>query len=266
MRMSSIDSWRYIISKIRPQELLSLLEIGLITLTTDSEEWDSQDWLADARNLINWSNSIESQAPLLILVRHSHRVAIRTLQEMSETGITSLGEAMAIEFGRRLPTGRHVEIHHSFIPRCEQTAQRIAEGIKHSGGKVRCVQPFDLLLGPIVSDMEIWEKVGDDGTGVARFVASWERGEFGDGIEPFMDFSKRLTIGTLEKLKAAKPSSLYIYVTHDLFLMGARKTILKEEAHIDQRPPYLGGFALSMVQKQTVLFEARTAETFDLVD
>lgn len=229
-------------------------------LTSNLDEWDTQDWLVDARNLTAWSNSIAEKGPLMLLVRHSHRVAIRSLNEMSQTGITSLGEAMAGEFGRRLPTSRSVRIFHSPIPRCKQTAEEIAEGIRQNGGNVQSVKPLFLLLGPIVTDTQLWEKVGDDGVGVASFVTSWGRGELGDGIEPFEEFTNRVTNGTVDILRASEPGLMHILVTHDLFLMGARKTFMKEEARDDQRPPYLGGFGLSLIKNQVFVFDARTAE------
>jgi broad specificity phosphatase PhoE len=185
---------------------------------------------------------------------------------MSETGITTLGEAMAFEFGKRLPTRKLVEIHHSPIPRCEQTAKEIARGIRQEGGKVQSVKSNNLLLGPMVNDMQIWNEVGEDGVRVASFVTSWERSEFGDGIEPFEEFSKRLIGGTLNRLRSMTLGSLQIYVTHDLFLMGARRTFVSEEPHIDQRPPYLGGYGLSISGNKVVFYEAKTAETFDLGD
>jgi broad specificity phosphatase PhoE len=236
------------------------LETGRIILTNKLDEWDTQDWLVGARNLIGWSNSIETHVPLMLLVRHSHRVAIRTLSEMAETGITTLGEAMAVEFGRRLPANRPVKILHSPIPRCKQTAEVIANGIRQKEGNVQSVKHSDLLLGPLVTDPSIWEKVGDDGVGVASFVTSWSRGELGEGIEPFVEFAERLTNGTVEILERSDPSLMYIYVTHDLFLMSARKTFLKEEARIGQRPPYLGGFGLSFIQDQIFVYEAQKAE------
>ncbi|MHA2141904.1 MAG: histidine phosphatase family protein [Candidatus Thorarchaeota archaeon] len=223
-------------------------------------EWDTHDWLVDARNLTNWSNSIEGQDPFMLLVRHSHRESISTLKEMSETGITTLGEAMAREFGRRLPTNRSVRILHSPIPRCKQTAEEIASGIRQKSGNVQSVNPFYLLLGPVVIDAQVWEKVGNDGAGVGSFVTSWARGEY-DGIEPFEEFSRRLVSGTVDKLISSDPGLMYIYVTHDLLLMGARKIFLNEEAHNDQRPPYLGGFGLSFNHSQVFVHEARTAET-----
>jgi hypothetical protein len=125
-------------------------------------EWNSQTWLADARNLIDWSHSVNADLPLMILVRHSHRETIRTLREMSETGITPLGEYLAKEFGRRLNAGRITEIHHSSVPRCEQTANEIAKGIRQRGGEVQYVKPSDLLVGPKVTNMNLWEQVGDD--------------------------------------------------------------------------------------------------------
>ncbi|MFW9913070.1 MAG: histidine phosphatase family protein [Candidatus Thorarchaeota archaeon] len=231
-----------------------------------NNEWNSQKWLADASNLIDWSHSVNADLPLMILVRHSHRETIHTLMEMSETGITPLGEYLAKEFGRRLNAGRITEIHHSSVPRCEQTANEIANGIREMGGKVQYVKPSHLLVGPKVTNMSLWEKVGDDGIGVHTFVMSWERGELGDGIEPFIDFSGRLKRGIFKWFKTAGRNSLHICVTHDLFLMAAQKSFLREEAHQSQRPPYLGGCGLAMMEEKAIFYDARTKMTFELAD
>jgi broad specificity phosphatase PhoE len=125
---------------------------------------------------------------------------------MAETDITKLGEAMALEFGLRLPERKQVQILHSPIPRCKQTANEIADGVKQRGVNDLSVISDDFLLGPIITDMQIWNDVGEDGVRVAEFIASWERDELGSGIEPFKEFSKRIAKGTLNKLESIEPT------------------------------------------------------------
>ncbi len=229
-------------------------------MTEVDKNWRSLDWLKNARNLLSWLASIKSNSPLLLAIRHSHREAIRTFDEMAETGITELGHEMAREFGKRIPIELDIQILHSFIPRCRQTAESIAEGFRDVGGTVKRVKSFDLLIGPRVIDLELWNRVGDDGVGVASFVNDWTDGLFPEGgIEPFGEFEKRLVKGTIGTLRGTEPGLLYVYVTHDLFLVIAKTTYLRLRVTDDDRPPYLGGFGLLTDSEQIVFYEKGVA-------
>ncbi|MHA2378209.1 MAG: histidine phosphatase family protein [Candidatus Thorarchaeota archaeon] len=225
-------------------------------MSGSEEKWQKQDWLSDARELISWLNSRTLANPILLAVRHSHRKPVRTLDEMAKRRITDLGHEMAREFGRRLPVDRRVLILHSHIPRCRETAEDFANGIRDAGGKMRQLEDLALLVGPRVHDVEIWSNVGVDGVGVAKFVNDWADGFFDESrIERFESFEKRLMEGTIGTLIAAQQGDLYIYVTHDVFLLGGRRTYLNRAVVDADRPPYLGGWGLSRESGGIRLFE-----------
>lgn len=210
------------------------------------QKWQKQEWLSDARELTNWANSQSLAYPILLAVRHSHRESVRTLDEMVDRRITDLGREMGREFGRRLPVDRRVVIRHSRIRRCRETAQDLADGIREMGVKIRQLEELDILMGPHVGDPEVWSNVGVDGIEVAKFVNDYADGRFHeDRIERFESYRKRLIEGTIGALIAAQPGDMYIYVTHDAFLLMAKRAYLSSAVVDADRPPYLGGWGLS---------------------
>jgi len=225
-------------------------------LDRSEEKWQKQEWLTDARQLTSWANSQNLAHPILLAVRHSHRESVRTLDEMVDRRITDLGHEMAREFGRRLPVERRVVIRHSEIRRCRETAEDFADGIREMGGKIRQLEGLGMLVGPRVQDAEIWSNVGVDGIDVAKFVNDYADGHYDESrIERFESYGKRVIEGTIGTLIAAQPGDLYIYVTHDAFLLMAKRAYLGRAVVDADRPPYLGGWSLSRGSEGLRLFE-----------
>lgn len=220
------------------------------------EKWQKQQWLSDARQLTRWASSQPLTHPILLAVRHSHRESVRTLDEMVDRRITDLGHEMGREFGRRLPVDRRVVIRHSEIRRCRETAEDFADGIREMGGKIRQLEPLGILVGPRVQDAEIWSNVGVDGIEVAKFVNDYADGRYDESrIERFESYRKRVIEDTIGTLIAAQPGDLYIYVTHDAFLLTAKRAYLSRAVVDADSPPYLGGWGLSRESGGLQLFE-----------
>ena len=229
------------------------------------ENWHRQKWLSDARRLIIWVNSRPLAHPILLAVRHSHREPVKTLDEMVDRRITELGHEMSKEFGRRLPIGRRVIIRHSRIQRCRETAEDLADGIREMGGKIRQLEELGILIGPRVQDAEIWNNVGVDGIEVAKFVNDYADGRFDENrIERFEIYRERLIEGTFGTLNAAQPGDLYVYVTHDAFLLMAKRAYVGRAVVDADRPPYLGGWSLSREAEGIRLFEGGVTIDIDL--
>jgi broad specificity phosphatase PhoE len=234
-------------------------------LDRSEEKWQKQEWLSDARQLTSWANSQPLAHPILLAVRHSHRKSVRTVDEMVDRRITDLGHEMAREFGRRVPGDRRVVIRHSEIRRCRETAENLADGIRETGGKIRQLDELGILVGPRVQDAEIWSNVGDDGIDVAKFVNNYADGFYDESrIERFESYGKRIIEGTIGTLMAAQPGDLYIYVTHDAFLLMARRAYLGIAVVDADRPPYLGGWSLSRESRGIRLFERGITKDIDL--
>jgi len=234
-------------------------------LDRSEEKWLRQEWLSDARGLTSWANYQPLAHPILLAVRHSHREPVKTLDEMVDRRITELGHEMGKEFGRRLPIGRRVIIRHSRIRRCRETAEDLADGIHEMGGKIRQLEELGILVGPRVHDAEIWSNVGVDGIEVAKFVNDYADGRFDESrIESFEIYRERLIEGTIGALNTAQPGDLYVYVTHDAFLLMAKRAYLGRAVVDADRPPYLGGWSLSRTPEGICLFEGGVTIDIDL--
>jgi len=222
--------------------------------------WNELEWLASARELIHWSNTISVEEPLMLVVRHSHREIIASYDDMIGRGLTPLGHAMAKEFGRRLPPRKNVRIFHSYVPRCQETAEDIGEGIHDRGGQVDLIEASDLLVGPRVADPQLWRKLGKDGIWVLQFVNDWSRGVFTEKqIEPIEEFRRRVVREVIGKLRTAPANSTHLHVTHDLFLVAAR-SLLQTTSPMRDRPSYLGGFGVVLKPDRLLVFDAGRSE------
>jgi broad specificity phosphatase PhoE len=213
--------------------------------TSIEQEWNTQDWLNGANVLIHWSHTLAENASFMLVIRHSHRETIASYDDMVGRGLTGLGHRMAREFGRRLPLRKNTRIFHSIVPRCSETAEDIAEGIHDAGGRVDLIKGSDLLVGPRVIDSDLWQKIGRDGIRVIEFVEEWRNGMFTkEQMEPYEKFRARVAREMVRKLRLAPDGSMYLHVTHDLFLVAAGRVIQTIYASAGQRPDYLGGFGV----------------------
>jgi len=226
--------------------------------TNIEQEWNSQDWLNGAKELIRWSHSLAGDDSFMLVVRHSHREIIASYDDMVGRGLTGLGHRMAREFGRRLPLRKDTRIFHSYVPRCTETAEDIAEGIRDAGGIVDFVEASDLLVGPRVIDPQLWQKIGRDGIRVLGFVEEWHSGMYTEQqMESYDKFQTRVVREMIRKLRSAPEGSMHLHVTHDLFLAAAKRAMQTTYASVSDRPSYLAGFGVIVRPKKSVAFEIR---------
>ncbi|MFW9981004.1 MAG: histidine phosphatase family protein [Candidatus Thorarchaeota archaeon] len=208
------------------------------------EIWNSEDWTANIRHILKWSSTIDSNRSMMLLLRHSHRETLQDHTHMASAGLTDLGKQMSIEVGRRIPPGRPMEVYTSFVPRCFETAEGIAQGYTEIGGKVVDINPLPILVAPHIRDQNVWLELNPNGENVTEYVNRWVRGEFSDRIEPFDEYRERFIDGTIKRLNEAREESIFVHVTHDLALMSAKRMLLERNLVFEDREPYLGGIGL----------------------
>jgi len=228
--------------------------------------WDNEDWMLNAKHILHWSASVEQDKPMMLLVRHSHREILRDHTEMVSAGLTHLGKELAIEVGKRIPAGRPMHLFTSFIPRCFETAEGIAEGFSEMGGEVIDIDPLPTLVGPHVLEQDVWKELHPNGENVTEFVNRWVGGEFDGRMEPFEDYEVRLTDDTVKRLTAVQENIIHVHVTHDLALMSAKRMILGRVLTRDDREPYLGGLGATIVDSGLQLFIASMNSTISICD
>lgn len=218
--------------------------------------WDSKEWTASAKNILHWVSTIDSNKSLLLILRHSHRETLRDHSQMGSAGLTELGKQMSVEVGRRIPSGRPMELYTSFVPRAYQTAEGISEGYSEIGGEVIDINLLPSLAAPQILNPEIWEKLHPDGKNITDYVNHWVSGDFEGYIEPFEEFQARFMEDTVKRLTDAKEKIIYVCTTHDFTLMSAKRMFLGRDLIHGDREPFLGGVGITAVGSDLELFIA----------
>ena len=205
-------------------------------------EWETIDWLRDARQLTDWVNN-QAGNRVMLMIRHSHRLVNRGFQASLTAELTPIGHDTSVEFGRRLPTDRAVSIFYSPHIRTEQTAEGIAEGLSDSGGSLVLMKELGILLGANADPMKYAAFAGE--IGWAQTYQLWSKDMIPEGtIERMKMYALRLLPHTLENLAKDRGDSLHIHVTHDMVVAACRWTYLtiKNDPGLDVQ--FLGGFGI----------------------
>ena len=219
----------------------------------EEQSWDNQDWIHSAKQILEWMKTVPQEQPLMFLVRHSQRETLLNHDEMVSGGLTELGKRMSFEFGKRIPRKGKMYLYTSFIPRCFETAEAIAEGFTQQCGEVIDIDPLPPLVGPQVIEEDVWKNLHPDGKNVTDFVNTWVDGGFGERMELFDDYRERLIEATVKRLVSLKENIMHVHVTHDLAMMCTKRILLKRPLVPEDREPYLGGLGVTVSGSQTLL-------------
>jgi broad specificity phosphatase PhoE len=188
----------------------------------------------------------EGDAPLVVL-RHSARGAIRSadIAEAVRTPLTEQGRKLARALGGLLPRERSYRLWWSPVPRCRDTAECIAAGLRGGGGTATLAGEQDLLGATYI-------RAGSDivrefsARGPRGFVRAWFSGELGgEQIDEPREAGRRLLRELLALRATAQPGGdIDVHVTHDLtlvLLLGLVRDVTDEGF---PWPAYLDGVAL----------------------
>ncbi len=226
---------------------------GIVSHFLVMTEWETEEWIHSAKQLIEWTSTIDSEQPLMLMVRHSHRDILRNHEDIINVGLTDLGKRISVEMGKRIPTTRKAHIFLSVVPRCYQTAEAISEGFSEEGGEIIDMDPLPTLIGPEYTDRAVWSNLHPNGENVTEFVNKWADGEF-KGIEPFAEFKVRLIDDTVKRFRSLRENQMHIHVTHDLALMCTKRILLNRALTREDRVPYLGGLGITLTKSVAQLF------------
>jgi broad specificity phosphatase PhoE len=227
-------------------------------------EWDTEEWTISAKEILEWLSSIDSDQPIMLMVRHSHRETLHNYHDTMNAGLTDLGRQLSREMGNRIPTWRKVHIFLSVVPRCYETAEAIGEGFVQHGGELIDMDPLPTLIGPEYSDRNVWLNLNSNGENVTEFVNDWADNKF-EGIEPFNEFSVRLMDDTVKRLLSVKDNKMHIHVTHDLAMMCMKRILFDRPLTREDRVPYLGGLAITLKDGVPILFASGKTKILDSI-
>ncbi len=233
---------------------------------SQEESWETVDWLSSAKHLVDWTSSASKESKLFLLVRHSHREVIEDHTAQLSTELTPVGCAMSSEFGKHLPPNREFKVFFSFVSRCYQTAEELVKGLAQNGVEVDEFDTLAILATPEIKDQTVWQELQPDGKNITDFINHWAEGNFGEKIELFENYSRRLKQELVQRLIDASDGSLHIHITHDLALMAAKRIFLQRPVEWEDREPFLGGIGYKVERNKHVLFTACSNKEIDLVD
>ena len=228
---------------------------GDIIVNTPSE-WELEEWLRSAKNLIEWARKTPADAQVMLLVRHSHRETIEDHTAQLSTELTLLGCRMSAEMGRRLPSDRKTLLFFSFVSRCYQTAQEVGNGLSENGGVIDDMDALAVLATPEVRNDKFWNGLQPDGKNITEFVNNWADGVFEGLVEPFDDYKERFVRDTVDRISTAPKGSMHIHITHDLALMAAKRILIQRAVEYEDREPFLGGIGIMVHDEEYTLYSA----------
>lgn len=228
-------------------------------------DWDSEEWTYSVKRLVDWASTVDSEQPLMLMVRHSHREVMHTHEAVMQQELTELGKRISTELGKRIPTVRKAQIFHSYISRCYQTAEAISSGFSSVGGEVLSMDPDRTLTGPNTDDVTVWKNLWPDGENVTDFANNWIDGKFGQRIESFEEFGAELIDNTVKRLLSTKGNIMQIHATHDLSLMCTKRILFDRALTLDDREPFLGGIGITVEDSIPILFVKGKTSAIDPV-
>jgi broad specificity phosphatase PhoE len=220
----------------------------------EENTWENLEWVYSAKKVLDWMTTVPENQPIMFLVRHSHRETLQDHDEMVSGGLTELGKKMSFELGKRIPRKGKMHIYTSFVPRCFETAEAIGDGFSHRGGELVDIDPLPTLVGPQIIEEEVWKNLHPDGRNVTDFVNTWVDGGFGKRMEEFADYKSRLMDDTIKRLSQEQGDVVQIHVTHDLAMMSAKRILLNRKLELEDREPYLGGIAMTLIGSDATLY------------
>lgn len=159
----------------------------------------------------------------VLLVRHAERGPIDDALGGWHVPITPSGRESAEALGAELATIASWHMGHSPIPRCGQTVEAIATGIRAAGAEAEIVGPIDALAGPYLrrptEALSLSDELGNS------FVREWYDGRLpGDIIAGRAD-TARFQLEAMLAHTNGSHGTAGLYVSHDWNVMAVREEI-----------------------------------------
>ena len=114
--------------------------------------WKESDWLEHARNIIENINKFPAESKIIMVLRHSHRNDPKPSENINKLRLTPQGHAIAKKFGEKLPKNRSINLSHSIIWRCEETAENIHNSFLKIAAVLGIPQTLSIIV-PRLSDI-----------------------------------------------------------------------------------------------------------------
>ena len=200
-------------------------------------------------------------------MRHAEREAIEGVSDTITAALTDAGRAAARAVGERLADRGPLRLFHSPVPRCAETAERIAEGAVAAGGQAEVIDQLAELGGPYMKD---WQRVMERvlRVGAVRLTELWFSGRLEDDLAfPSLASARQQLQTLLDQLADPAWSGLTINVSHDWNVLLVRHHFLDLPVAAAGWPGYMEGVAATAEGDGIRLHNAATSRAMgpDLV-
>jgi hypothetical protein len=218
--------------------------------------WNQGEWTRMARDMTRAIQDFPKDSKVIMILRHSHRNEPTGSEKLYKLKLTPLGHKIAKKFGEELPKSRSIQLYHSVVWRCQETAEDILEGFQKNSGigdiKGSLKVLYDIGASPKFFDDLFREEEPFDPT---RFLHLWAVGYFSSNeIMPFQEYSKTTADIIWNKLKNAPKNAIDIHISHDLFIIALRYGWFGLPPPTEWIP-FLGGFAFTVQDNMLNVFD-----------
>jgi broad specificity phosphatase PhoE len=209
------------------------------------------DWGESAKSLLSQCRNLKENIPAIMIIRHSERPKIKTLEDISELTLTQRGKEAAYDFGASLPSNRTYRIFHSRIVRTEETAKEIERGIKSRGVKTGLLGTLSFLSLSHSKREKALEYILHDWD---NFTEYWFSGRYPTWeIESSLVLAQRTASGIVNNVQEGDANVMDIYVSHDYNII-AYMFHWFGEFHPLRWIKFLDGFILQFSQECITMF------------
>ncbi len=224
--------------------------------------WNIDELTFNAKNFAENLSKFQKNSKIIVILRHSYRKKIRSVEEVINLGLSPQGFKIAQNFGEKLPKERPIRLFYSSVLRCQQTAEAIKEGFNGIGGTAElkgALEPlFKIGITAEIFSREVFNRTP------RVFIARWVAGLYPiEHISPFVSYCQNAAKVIWNLIIEAPERGIDIHITHDTHLLAFRWgwfgiPLGPKWVH------YLGGFAFTLKERQLLLLCEDNIESFEL--
>jgi broad specificity phosphatase PhoE len=184
----------------------------------------------------------DSSSPCLILIRHAERFDLESSEDSSLVLLTEKGRRDAYSLGGELELLQPVDIYHSPVSRCRETAEEIHRAMKDQGRRTFLKGPALELGGFFLKGKRETLKTELMSRGNEGFTRMWFDGKLGDDLLLGMENAAGEILDyIIRRLHDTEGSS--VNITHDWNIMIVREYFFGLRHEDIDIPAFLDGFS-----------------------
>lgn len=197
-------------------------------------------------SLTRWLRA--GRARTAILMRHAERGDIAHPAEGASVPITPKGATDAESLGSSLAEFGPIDLCHSPVGRCRQTAEALLRGARKSGAVAAMTGEEGRLGGPYLLDVpSALDKAGELGH---RFVREWFDGRVSSTLLKSRRATAMEQLATIDSHLGRAAQGLLVMVTHDWNLLAVREELFGLRHEDDPWPGFMDGLVVWRVGDQ----------------